>query len=431
MVDATRIPYTIKNTFVEIEEESRKRESPGLPRCSSESSLNSSRKPPSPAELKDFSDRSCSGSGSEGSPRFSGEQSKVVPDKSSMNVSPETLAICKSLVRVAMDQNKAGADGGSWSEADVSDVATSKAARQKLHEALKDVLPFDHEGNKMSMGSILHSFGPHVGSHCQPCSFWMKRRCMEGESCLRCHYSRHDRNQDEARQKQKFLDRRRMVFETPQTSSRKEAQAQIYDAYTSGTLSGGSRGGSSRAASDHGSLGDESSQMSNSRGSSFTPSPANESGTVTPVTLEDVQDLPTPSMAALEFYQRVIVRDRDILRVMPDAGSPQELKEYVPLDAEQNFTSIGSIMHYLRPVGEHCKACLFWLKSECRNGERCAYCHISHLDQKKKKLRPSKATRDANRSKGTVPGSEASSQSKQGYSAGSLRGMGQGTRISL
>lgn len=410
MTDATRdrLSYTVKNTFVEIPEEDGTRKSQGLPRCSSESSMNSNQVPPSPAELRAYSVNSSS-------PQSSSEctiTGDITPrgtpsDTSPMKVSPETIDICARLVHLAMAQNtERDADGWSWSEADVNDLATSKAARQKLRESLKDLIPLDKEGNKMSIGSILHSSG-----HCRPCYFWTKRRCSEGECCLRCHCSLHDYSKD--RGVHRFCDRRRMIFEN-------EGRAQDHDAHTSGLGGDGST---------------KSSPMSNSTDSSSVTMPASESGMTTPPMLEDQQDLvdvPIPSMGALDLYQRVIVRERgNSLRVSTDMISPDELKEHIPLDPEGNFTSIGSIMHNLKPVGEHCKICMFWYKHQCKNGKLCAYCHILHRDKKMKKLRPSKATRDANRYAGAFIGSDASSQYRHAQSACDSREVFKETLISL
>jgi len=73
--------------------------------------------------------------------------------------------------------------------------------------------------------------------------------------------------------------------------------------------------------------------------------------------------------------------------------SSDDIVKHAPRDSEGNLTSIGTIPHYLLPLGEQCKPCVFWFQELCRKGVSCLHCHSLHDGQKVKKIRPCKATR--------------------------------------
>lgn len=61
----------------------------------------------------------------------------------------------------------------------------------------------------------------------------------------------------------------------------------------------------------------------------------------------------------------------------------------IPVDEEGMLTSIGTTKH---AEGE-CQPCIFWFRGECNRGLKCDHCHLVHPGQKRKRIRPSKATR--------------------------------------
>lgn len=70
-----------------------------------------------------------------------------------------------------------------------------------------------------------------------------------------------------------------------------------------------------------------------------------------------------------------------------------ELRHHIPLDADGQVTSLGSIPHLKEPAGADCRPCAFLFKGRCLKSELCLYCHFKHPERKPKRLRPSKNTR--------------------------------------
>jgi len=67
----------------------------------------------------------------------------------------------------------------------------------------------------------------------------------------------------------------------------------------------------------------------------------------------------------------------------------------VPKNDEGKFSSVGSIGH----ARADCMPCAYWFRGFCKFSVTCKYCHFSHEGQKKKRLRPSKVTRQRNKLK--------------------------------
>merc|ERR1719160_1557123 len=95
----------------------------------------------------------------------------------------------------------------------------------------------------------------------------------------------------------------------------------------------------------------------------------------------------------MDLYQRLasLSESKAVPRSMV---SSDDIVKCVPRDSEGNLTSIGTIPHYLNPIGEQCEPCVFWFQAVCHKGETCLQCHTLHNGQKVKKIRASKATRD-------------------------------------
>merc|ERR1712124_238496 len=88
------------------------------------------------------------------------------------------------------------------------------------------------------------------------------------------------------------------------------------------------------------------------------------SGATTPITKVQV------SLDAMDLYQRLasLSESNAVPRSMI---SSDDIVKLVPRDSEGNLTSIGTISHYLHPIGEKCKPCLFWFQEVCHRGETC------------------------------------------------------------
>jgi len=356
-----RIPYNVHNTFVTLADDDHGSRSEGLRRCSSESSLQLDQDAPSPAELRTYSNNS-SRTGSYNSSQCSSSKDLTKSDNSNMKVSADTLALCDRLLKIAMAENSKRSNDVTMPN--VNDLAASKSAKAQVRDALDHLIPTVEGGNKLSMGSILHFLEP-TETLCKPCWFWSRGRCSDEGTCTRCHCD-HKAQNDRSKQDRRHLDRRRKIFE--QVAQTKASEAP----------------GSGYTSQDDSSVGTELQTMT---------SCASEPETLTP--REDPREAPTPE--AMDFYQRAVVRKNNNLRVLSSMVTDHDLKEHVPLDVTGSLTSIGSIMHYLKPAAEHCKPCVFWMQPACKNGPMCAYCHVFHSNQQFKKLRASRNTRNKER----------------------------------
>jgi len=65
--------------------------------------------------------------------------------------------------------------------------------------------------------------------------------------------------------------------------------------------------------------------------------------------------------------------------------------------------SVGSMRHVEleqahgcgnKPEASECSPCLFWFRNSCDKGVACLYCHFRHRNQRVKRVRPSKKTRE-------------------------------------
>eukprot|EP00746_Dinoflagellata_sp_MGD_P150867 gnl/MRDRNA2_/MRDRNA2_82642_c0_seq2.p1 gnl/MRDRNA2_/MRDRNA2_82642_c0~~gnl/MRDRNA2_/MRDRNA2_82642_c0_seq2.p1 ORF type:complete len:396 (+),score=54.44 gnl/MRDRNA2_/MRDRNA2_82642_c0_seq2:77-1264(+) len=364
----------VKNTFLELSDEgsdggSRRCRS-GLPRSMSDSDL-SSATPPGVEFLERASSYVSKGS----SPSKSSTESGAVwpSDQAVSNDTPSgtsslklendasqkcrlTMELCGKLA--AVSQQQSGTRGVVLGTGDVSDHVTLQEVQQKLYESLKDLIPVDAEGQKMSMGSILHSQEP-VATRCKPCYFWNKGRCIQGESCLRCHCPDHrPSNTERARiaiRRQKFF---QLEDQCPSIGSPGFASP-------------------AKVSSDDGSNSNASLPVS---------------GDTTPrCVAQEVRE--EPSWNALELYRRLSSLPAQGKHMPRAMVSSDDIVKLVPRDSQGDLTSIGTIPHYLHPMGEKCKPCVFWFQEVCHKGEMCLHCHVLHGGQKVKRIRASKATR--------------------------------------
>lgn len=274
------------------------------------------------------------------------------------------MELCQKLA--AVSQQKSHNPTYLFGTEDVSDAATLQEVQTRLYESLKDLIPVDAQGKKLTIGSILHSQEP-VATNCKPCYFWTKGRCSNEASCLRCHCADHRPNRT---QREHIASRRQHFFKQDDQDS---------------TV--GSRPGSARI-----SWADSSDDGADSN-ASWNASLQN-SGATTPVCVEVHEQ---PSVDALDLYQR-LASICDQGKAMPRCMvSSDQIVKHVPRDSDGNLTSIGTIPHYLAPIGKKCKPCVFWFQAVCHKGESCLHCHELHDGQKAKKIRASKATRALNK----------------------------------
>jgi hypothetical protein len=193
-----------------------------------------------------------------------------------------------------------------------------------------------------------------VATCCKPCYFWAKGRCINGESCLRCHCPDHRPSKT---QREHMANRRQNIFHRKDQCSTTKSSS-----------------GSAMVSSDDGSISNASLPVSE---------------TTTPRC--PVRD--EPSLEAFDLYQRLCSLSAQGKQVPRAMVSADNIVKLVPRDSEGLLTSIGTIPHYLHPIGEKCKPCVFWFQETCHKGEMCLHCHVLHNGQKVKKIRASKTTR--------------------------------------
>lgn len=106
---------------------------------------------------------------------------------------------------------------------------------------------------------------------------------------------------------------------------------------------------------------------------------------------------PPPAPEAISLYQNMLALagPRNLKPETLDRLNKEMLHVHIPVDEEGRKTSIGSIMHFQRPVGKECRPCVFWFQEHCERGVLCLYCHIAwHRESVQfKRIRPSKSTR--------------------------------------
>lgn len=341
-----------KNTFIEIVDEGSDFSSSNscLLRSSSDSNLSSLTQS---SEFLEWATTQASNGGSDSNtPCRQHEKSSSLDREPSQKhrVSIVTMELCGKLTAISQQQSRN--EGGALGTEDVIDPATLQEVWQRLCESLTHLIPVDAQGKKLTVGSILHSH-----KNCKPCYFFAKGRCTLGESCLRCHCPDHRPN--------KIL--------RDHAANRRQKFSQQEDQDTSI----GYQPGSAKADSDD-------PVSSNARWDASLTIWADVPG-------EEVQKM--PSMEALDFYQRVASLSAQGKQVPRRMVRSDDITKHVPLDSEGNVTSIGTIPHYLNPLGEQCKPCVFWFQQVCRKGESCLHCHTLHDGQRIKKMRASKSTR--------------------------------------
>lgn len=374
--------YVIKKTFIELVDESFDRlPRSGLSRSMSDSDLSS--QTPTMEFLEWASSKSSeSGSGCNTPRRQNGSLSGSLSG-SEKNSEPsqkcrQTMEICYKLA--AVSQQKSHYPIHLSGTEDMSDAATLQEVQLRLYKSLKDLIPVDAQGKKLTIGSILHSQEP-VATHCQPCYFWSKGRCTNGEACLRCHCPDHCQQQRPTQaQREKLATRRQKLFTKVE---------QDYPDTSVGSQSGSAGSGPGSARNSWADSSDDGADSSASWNASLQVS-----GATTPV--EEVHE--KPSVDAVDLYQR-LTSICDQRKAVPHCMvSSDQIVKHVPRDSEGNLTSIGTIPHYLAPLGKQCKPCVFWFQAICHKGESCLHCHAVHDGQKVKKIRASKATRASNKS---------------------------------
>jgi len=76
-------------------------------------------------------------------------------------------------------------NNGEMQQSDTSGAGQASASEEGLHSLL-DKVPVDENGERMSVGSIMHD------QDCTPCAFLLRRQgCVNGILCIFCHFS-HD-----------------------------------------------------------------------------------------------------------------------------------------------------------------------------------------------------------------------------------------------
>eukprot|EP00746_Dinoflagellata_sp_MGD_P020754 gnl/MRDRNA2_/MRDRNA2_148375_c0_seq1.p1 gnl/MRDRNA2_/MRDRNA2_148375_c0~~gnl/MRDRNA2_/MRDRNA2_148375_c0_seq1.p1 ORF type:complete len:283 (-),score=55.41 gnl/MRDRNA2_/MRDRNA2_148375_c0_seq1:556-1404(-) len=135
---------------------------------------------------------------------------------------------------------------------------------------------------------------------------------------------------------------------------------------------------------------------------------------------------PPPTLDAMQLYEKLqgLTQGRSIPdKVLAELEQDPTIQQHIPLDANGNLSSLGSIPHGCDPVATKCKPCIFLYKKRCTKGEFCLHCHLPHSNFKAKRLRASKATRQR-RAKmwahsNEDPPASGSQGSQGGYSSGS------------
>eukprot|EP00747_Dinoflagellata_sp_TGD_P170875 gnl/TRDRNA2_/TRDRNA2_203594_c0_seq1.p1 gnl/TRDRNA2_/TRDRNA2_203594_c0~~gnl/TRDRNA2_/TRDRNA2_203594_c0_seq1.p1 ORF type:complete len:322 (-),score=48.06 gnl/TRDRNA2_/TRDRNA2_203594_c0_seq1:93-992(-) len=67
----------------------------------------------------------------------------------------------------------------------------------------------------------------------------------------------------------------------------------------------------------------------------------------------------------------------------------QGVLHLIPRNEDGELTSVGSMRHH----EQGCTPCLFWFRNTCAKSIQCGYCHFVHKEQKTRRIRPSKKTR--------------------------------------
>mmetsp|Transcript_26703 Transcript_26703/g.61467 ORF Transcript_26703/g.61467 Transcript_26703/m.61467 type:complete len:226 (-) Transcript_26703:105-782(-) len=133
--------------------------------------------------------------------------------------------------------------------------------------------------------------------------------------------------------------------------------------------------------------------------------------------LKQMQDL--SFSAAVELYMQG--SDASFPRHAPEVP-PCDLPDVQEEDEEDDDgedappvdpPSIGSRNH-----PDSCNPCVFWFKSACAKGAGCSFCHLLHEGQKKKRIRPSKKTRQLRAAAMGRDGSGTSGSGATAYSGG-------------
>lgn len=83
------------------------------------------------------------------------------------------------------------------------------------------------------------------------------------------------------------------------------------------------------------------------------------------------------------------VLDEPQQRSCPADPELQAFYARIPLNEKGELTSVGSLSH----ATGRCFPCIFHFQFTCIKGVCCSYCHLTHPNLKKKRIRPSKKTR--------------------------------------
>eukprot|EP00747_Dinoflagellata_sp_TGD_P214258 gnl/TRDRNA2_/TRDRNA2_87143_c0_seq1.p1 gnl/TRDRNA2_/TRDRNA2_87143_c0~~gnl/TRDRNA2_/TRDRNA2_87143_c0_seq1.p1 ORF type:complete len:413 (-),score=64.13 gnl/TRDRNA2_/TRDRNA2_87143_c0_seq1:46-1284(-) len=113
------------------------------------------------------------------------------------------------------------------------------------------------------------------------------------------------------------------------------------------------------------------------------PSVGWTSGVRVPLSISDA--LASDTNADVQSTEDVQGQSESELRFVQQNGNVH----MIPRNDEGEISSVGSIRHH---EGD-CTPCLFWFRNNCAKGVQCNYCHFRHKDQRNKRIRPSKKTR--------------------------------------
>eukprot|EP00746_Dinoflagellata_sp_MGD_P021255 gnl/MRDRNA2_/MRDRNA2_14958_c0_seq1.p1 gnl/MRDRNA2_/MRDRNA2_14958_c0~~gnl/MRDRNA2_/MRDRNA2_14958_c0_seq1.p1 ORF type:complete len:251 (-),score=50.03 gnl/MRDRNA2_/MRDRNA2_14958_c0_seq1:828-1580(-) len=169
--------WIVKNTFLELQDPSKREE--GMKRSNSTSDLSTYSSAPSATlqELKDWSDRSSRNNSESGSqcstPKTASASGDICTGEEPDNPQPPTLDAEELYTKLM-------ALGGKRS-------ASAEMILAQETSEIRKYIPFDKQGNLTSIGSLMH-FKEEVSTQCKPCIFWAKGRCGKGSMCFHCHY---------------------------------------------------------------------------------------------------------------------------------------------------------------------------------------------------------------------------------------------------
>jgi hypothetical protein len=91
----------------------------------------------------------------------------------------------------------------------------------------------------------------------------------------------------------------------------------------------------------------------------------------TPLPLYDKCLLPSEALDALQKLKEMVAEEHLKREDLVTNEVTAQLYPYIPIDDEDNVTSLGTILH----ASGACKPCMFWKKGRCHKKDLCLYCH--------------------------------------------------------